>query len=181
MRATKISNLLVPIIVGIFALAILDNALGNWTTHGFQRIFRNRYIRVIALFGAAYGANGGRLHSAIFATVLYFLIEYHNLYFEYFGIHPILPNGSILPNKSDSTASPSPKLVPSGNCHGVMCSSDVCSDNIGDDCCACPPDVVDAPSSGGLAAPTPHTTPTQFQNRISGPTMTPSTERRSPT
>ena len=88
MKTQTITNFLVPTIVGIFALAILDNTLGNWSQNSFRKIFSNTHIRYFALFGAAYGGNGGKIFPAIVALVLYMLLERENIFMTYFGIDP---------------------------------------------------------------------------------------------
>ena len=84
-----ISETLIPLIVGIAALAILDNSLGNWSQDGFRKIFQHKEVRLVALFGAAYGANGGRLIPAFLAMMLYnFLENDTSTLTTYFGIDP---------------------------------------------------------------------------------------------
>lgn len=84
-----ISETLIPLIVGIAALTILDNSLGNWSQDGFRKIFEVKEVRLIALFGAAYGANGGRLIPAFLAMLLYnFLENDTSTLMRFFGINP---------------------------------------------------------------------------------------------
>ena len=88
MKTQTITNFLVPTIVGIFALAILDNSLGNWSRNSFRKIFSNPHFRYFALFGAAYGGNGGKIFPATVAVVLYMLLEWDNIFIDHLGINP---------------------------------------------------------------------------------------------
>ena len=89
MSTLLISTTVIPLIVGIAALTLLDHSLGNMSTDGFRRIFQNKEIRLIALFGAAYGANGGRTLPALVAMLIYnFLENDSEILNNYFGIDP---------------------------------------------------------------------------------------------
>ena len=64
----------VPIIVGMTTLTLLDAQLGNITVHQFNALFKNKVLRAITLFGAAYAANGCKLIPAVIAVYVYYAI-----------------------------------------------------------------------------------------------------------
>lgn len=66
---------IVPILVGMMAVILLDHSLGHVEDSVFERLFHKRSVRIIALFGAAYGANGGRVRQAAVALTIYFLFQ----------------------------------------------------------------------------------------------------------
>ncbi len=65
---------IVSVTVGICALTVLDAQLGNLSQEQFERIVKNRWLRGMTLFGAAYSSNGNHLLSALVAVYAYFML-----------------------------------------------------------------------------------------------------------
>lgn len=65
---------IIPTIVGICTLTVLDEQLGNLSRERFERLFKNKALRALTLFAAAYAANGNRVLPAVVALYLYFAI-----------------------------------------------------------------------------------------------------------
>lgn len=72
--AKKLFLSIIPVIVGICTMLVLDSQLGNITQEEFLKIFQNRWLRVITLFGAAYAANGQSATLALAAVVIYIFL-----------------------------------------------------------------------------------------------------------
>lgn len=175
---TSITETIIPFIVGLAALALLDSSLGNWSTDGFRTIFKHKEVRILALFGAAYGANGGRIMPALLAILLYnFLENDTTTYLNFFGVDPYIiddKNSKTIPEikGSESNLTLSDKKsgpTPAGKNNPVPTPS---NENVS----------VPTPSKKNNLIPTPTVknnpviTPSNTNNL--GPDMTPYSDRR---
>ena len=76
---------LLTVSVGVCALTVLDAQLGNLTQEQFMRLFRNKWLRGMTLFGAAYAANGNHAAGAVIAVYLYFMLTSYDDVFDMLG------------------------------------------------------------------------------------------------
>ena len=103
MAPQTISQNLVPVIVGIVSLMFLDNSLGNLQAVNVNELFKHPLPRSIALFGAAYGANGGRLYQALIAFIIYAFIEHQKVLFETLGLDIFKVPFNIIESDTNTT------------------------------------------------------------------------------
>ena len=103
MAPQTISQNLVPVIVGIVSLMFLDNSLGNLQAVNVNELFKHPLPRSIALFGAAYGANGGRLYQALIAFIIYAFIEHQKVVFETLGLDIFKVPFNIIESDTNTT------------------------------------------------------------------------------
>lgn len=66
---------IIPIVVGLSALAIVDAQLGYLDWKQFKDLLTHPFLRGLTLFGAAYSASGQNMLAAMGATYLYFVIR----------------------------------------------------------------------------------------------------------
>ena len=64
----------VSVTVGICALTVLDAQLGNLSQVQFETLVKNRWLRGMTLFAAAYASNGNHLVPALLAVYIYFML-----------------------------------------------------------------------------------------------------------
>lgn len=112
MANKTITQNLVPIIVGIVSLMFLDNSLGNLQAINVKELFKHPLPRAIALFGAAYGANGGRIYQALFAFSIYALLENYKDVMQAMGIDIFKVPFNIVESDSNTTPTPTPTVSP---------------------------------------------------------------------
>ena len=103
MAPQTISQNLVPVIVGIVSLMFFDNSLGNLQAVNVNELFKHPLPRSIALFGAAYGANGGRLYQALIAFIIYAFIEHQKVVFETLGLDIFKVPFNIIESDTNTT------------------------------------------------------------------------------
>lgn len=66
---------LVAVATGAIAMLVLDAQLGNVIKDDFAKAVQLPWMRFSILFGAVYGANGGKMVPSLLALALYFVFS----------------------------------------------------------------------------------------------------------
>ena len=64
-------GVLIPTLVGLTQLMMADEVLRKIQLDGLRNVLTHPYMRILALFGAAYAANGARFYTGVLALYIY--------------------------------------------------------------------------------------------------------------